>query len=292
VCSSDLSFSPVFGSDAPEELTLTWNGLALHFVRTMTPALRRIESAEGSTDLVFDGDVRLRLTPGTDAGGSITLSPVNPAGAAASAPLVVPYTVTGIMENPPPGAALSWRRAGRTFLLTLPQSARADTSGQTVTLPLSATAGAAVLSVEGLRATAMTATRRLSVPSNRLPAEASMPSEDRLQAALAAYADAAYRGWSASRYSAAESRWQLADRTAGVSEDIGVGLLAESIARGTWQKMFALWLNALALHQKESPSLAPPFTTSAYLGGVRDFANALKAGDAVQVDQVRASLER
>ncbi len=84
----------------------------------------------------------------------------------------------------------------------------------------------------------------------------------------------------------------MADGSAGVSEDLGVGLLAESIARGTWQKMFPLWSNAQALHSKETPSLALDSTTSAYVGGVRDFANALQADSVARIDQARDALER
>lgn len=287
-----FSLFPLFGSRAPEELTLTWNGLALHFAHSMTPALKGVESAAGSTDLVFDGDIRLRLTPGTDTGGSITFGPVSSAGAASIPPLVVPYSVTGILQYPPSGAALAWKRAGRTFLFTLPQGARTDTSGGTVTLPLSAAAWTAVLHVEGVNAAAQATTGRETAQSNRLPVETAMPTEAKLQAALAGYTDAAYKGWSESRYSASSLQWLLADGSAGVSEDLGVGLLAESIARGTWQKMFPLWSNARALHQKESPSLALDSATSAYVGGVRDFANALQAGSAARINQVRAALER
>ncbi len=287
-----FSLFPLLGSHAPEELTLTWNGLALHFARSMTPALKGVESEAGSTDLVFDGGTRLRLTPGTDIGGSITLSPVSSAAASASPPLVVPYSVTGLVRDPRSGSDLSWRRAGRTFLFTLPRGARTDPARGTVTLPLSDPAWTAVLHVEGVSAAAQTTTRGETVPSSRLPAESAMPNEDKLQAGLAGYADAAYKGWSESRYSSSASQWQLADGSWGLSEDLGVGLLAESISRGTWQKMFPLWANALALHQKESPSLALDSSTSAYVGGVRDFAEGLQAGSAARIDQVRAALER
>src|SRR5271157_1623918 len=68
---------PLFQSRVPEELTLTWNGLAMHFSRSMTPGLKGFEPGPDNTaDIVFDGDVRLRVSPGTDTGGSITLSPV------------------------------------------------------------------------------------------------------------------------------------------------------------------------------------------------------------------------
>ena len=125
-----FSLFPVLGSRVPEELTLTWNGLALRFTRSMTPALTGIETTAGSTDLLFEGDVRLRLTPGTDAGGSITLSPVGAAASAVPAALVVPYSVAGVVQDPPAGSGLSWKRAGRTFLFTLPRGARSDPDGR------------------------------------------------------------------------------------------------------------------------------------------------------------------
>ena len=161
-----------------------------------------------------------------------------------------------------------------------------------MTLPLSTAAGTAVLHVEGVSAEARTVPPRETAAGNKLPVESAMPSESGLQAALAAYADAAYAGWSGSRYSTSASQWLLADGSSGVTEDIGVGLLAESISRGTWQKMYPLWTNALSLHQKESSSRATDATTSAYVGGVKDFADALDADTASRANQARAAIEQ
>jgi hypothetical protein len=118
-----------------------------------------------------------------------------------------------------------------------------------------------------------------------------MPSEDRLQASLAAYADAAYQGWSVSRYLAADARWQLVDGTAGFSEDIGIGLLAESVARGTWQRMFPLWSNAVAAEKRRAPQAALTLATSAYVGGTREFAKSLQERAAQHLEKVRSLLE-
>src|SRR5271165_1644871 len=86
------SLFPLFQSRAPEELTLTWNGLALRFSRTMTPGLTSWEPAENrSTDIIFNGNLRLRLSPGADTGGSLTFFPVGGAGSAAPSALVVPF---------------------------------------------------------------------------------------------------------------------------------------------------------------------------------------------------------
>jgi hypothetical protein len=119
-----------------------------------------------------------------------------------------------------------------------------------------------------------------------------MPTEDSLQASLAAYTDAAYQGWSVSRFMTAGSQWQLADGSAGFSEDIGIGLLAESVTRGTWQQIFPLWADAQAQQQRRAPQGALSFTTSAYTGGIRDFAKAQQDRTSSQVEQVRALLQR
>ncbi len=113
-----------------------------------------------------------------------------------------------------------------------------------------------------------------------------------MQASLAAFADAAYQGWSDSRYLAADARWQLADGTPGFSEDIGIGLLAESVARGTWQQFFPLWSSALAAQRQRDPQADLSFSASAYVGGERDFAGAERIRSAQQLPRVRTLLER
>jgi hypothetical protein len=284
------SLFPLFLSRAPESLTLTWNGLALHFSRAMSPSLKGYEpSPDRSADLVFEGDLRLRLIPGADTGGSITFSPVGAAAASSSSPLVVPFTLAGVLEDPPAGAALAWKRAGRTYLLTLPQGAKTDVASGTITLPLAGPSWSGVLRVAGVTAAGRAVSTSAPAQAPRLPDEAAMPSESRLQAALSAFADAAWQGWSVSRFSAPDSRWQMADGTTGFSEDIGVGLLAESIARGTWQQIFPLWTTAMGAQQQRDPSVLS-FAASGYVGGIRDFAR-VRAGRTVQqLVQVHALL--
>ena len=66
---------PVFQSSVPETLTLTWNGLSLHFSRSTSPGLKGYEpAADRGADLVFDGGARVHLSPGADTGGSIMIS--------------------------------------------------------------------------------------------------------------------------------------------------------------------------------------------------------------------------
>jgi hypothetical protein len=280
-----FSLLPLFHSRVPEELSLTWNGLTLHFGHSASPALEGFESEEGSTDIVFIGGARLRLTPGADTGGSLSLTPV--AGAAgAGAAAVVPFSVEGVLESPPPGAALAWKRAGREFILTLPGGAQTDVSAGTLTLPL-ASAAAAVLQVQGVAA----ARPAMRAPAAaKLPQESSMPSDARLQASLAAWSDAAWQGLSGSRYVAAEGSWRLGDGTAGFSEDIGTALCAEAVARGAWQTAFPVWADALSRQHDKAAALT--LTSSAYVGGERDFARAWRSRAAAMADQAGNAISR
>ncbi|MGO9308207.1 MAG: hypothetical protein ACLQDL_04190, partial [Spirochaetia bacterium] len=282
---------PLFQSREPEELTVTWNGLSMRFSQSTTPGLKGFEPGpDNAADIVFDGGIRLRVSPGADTGGSMTLSPVGAGAGGAYAALVVPFRVAGALDDSSAGTALAWHRAGRTFRFTLPGSARTDLAAGTLTLPLSGPAWSGTLQVEGAPVVARQSAAG-SPPRARLPDEASLPSEEGLHAALAAFTDAAYRGWSESRYLAADARWQLADGTAGFAEDIGVGLLAESIRRGTWRQMFPLWSSALAAQQGRTPQAALSFVTSAYVGGEKDFASASPARIAQQLAQVGALLD-
>lgn len=280
---------PLFPSRSLEELTLSWNGFALRFSRGATPGLRTWESTPDGNEVVFDGDVRLRLSPGNDVGGSLTLAPVPGTGAGAT--LVIPFTVTGILSDPPAGAALAWSRAGHTYLLSLPSGAHADASTGTLTLPLGA--GAASLRIQGITAAAAPARAtpaRATTQPARIPDESAMPSTSQMQAALTGLADKAYAGWSQTRFSSSAAVWTLPDGSAGFSEDIGVGLLAESIARGTWQKIFPLWSDALARQQQRTPNAQLIYSSCTYVGGVRDFVRILPARAGAQVEQARGLL--
>ena len=290
--SGRYSAFPIFQSAVPENLTLTWNGFTLHFSRSMSPALKGYEpTLDRGADIVFDGGARLHFSPGADTGGSITVSSPGSASAGGSV-IVVPFTVAGALLDPPPGAALAWRRSGRNYLLNLPAAAQTDVAEGTLTVPLAGPAWSGAFQVQGVAAAA----RPASTPAparaqpSRLPDLSSMPSEDRLQASLTAYADAAYQGWSAARYRPTDGQWLMADGTAAFSEDIGVGLLAEAIARGSWPKMLALWSSAAALQQARA--LQAPMATSAYTGGLRDFAKAQLDRSQQMVAQARTLLDR
>ena len=283
--SGRFSALPLLRSRVPEQLALTWNGLTLRFARGTSPALQGFEADGPGTDLVFDDGARLRLAPGSDTGGSLTLTPQG-AGVSTDAAVVVPFSLEGVMLSPPPGAALAWKRSGREFLLTLPQGAHTDLAAGTLTLPLTG-AASAVLQVQGVAA----ASRPMEIAAAaRAPQESAMPTVDRLQAALATWTDHAWQGWSATRYVAADGTWRLADGSAGFSEDTGIALCAEAIARGAWQAAFPLWSDAVAHQRAQGTQML--LGSSVYIGGERDFARAYRARVTAQVSQAAASLAR
>src|SRR5208283_5596823 len=66
---------PLFQPRALQSLTLSWNGMALRFSRSATPALEGFETTDAGAAIILANNVRLRLTPGNDLNGSLTISP-------------------------------------------------------------------------------------------------------------------------------------------------------------------------------------------------------------------------
>jgi len=285
--SGRFSVLPLFHSRVTEQLAVTWNGLTLRFARGSSPAVQGFEAEGSGTDIVFDDGARLRLVPGTDTGGSLTLTPVE-AGASAHAAVVVPFSLEGVMLSPPPGAALAWRRSGREFLLTLPQGAQTNIPSGTLTLPLSGDASA-VLRVQGVAAAASRLVAETPA-ATRLPPESALPTAAKFQAVLGSWADAAWQGWSATRYIASAASWRLADGGSGFTEDIGIALCAEAVARGASQTAFPLWADALT---RQRAAGAPVVGGSCvYVGGERDFSRVYASRVAAQAGQAAAALAR
>ena len=282
---------PLFRPRTLQSLTLTWNGMALRFSRWATPALEGFETSDAGAAIVLANNVRLRVTPGNDLSGSLSISPEASSTAADAGPLVIPFTLSDPVQEQPAGSALSWERGGRTYFLSLPPGARVDAESRLLTLPLDSKgidlrmAGALVLhaSARALPARA---------PAPPLPEEKSLPSTDQMQAAVARYVDAAYAGWTGTRFSAADGLWKMPDGSAKFSDDIGVGLLAESMYRGTLDRYLPGWSEAIAQQQDRVPGQKLALRTSAYAGNVRDYLHALQSDAAADVDRARGLLAR
>jgi len=275
---------PLFQSRVVRDLTVSWNGLAMRFSAATTPSLETVESTtDGGSDLVFAGDLRIHVAPGRDTNGSLFLTTVP--GSTGSQSILVPFTVAGVLLSPAPNAALGWNRSGHTYLLSLPASAQVDLSAQTLSIPLDGSTWTIGLKMAGTSAVVAAApASRLAPAAARIPDVKGMPTDEQLSARVSAFIDSAYAGWSQTRFTASAG-WKLPNGTIGFSEDIGVPLLAESIARGTWQKMLPLWSDALAAQQSANTGLA--FTTSTYIGGVRDYVRALQGRTTAAIDTLR-----
>jgi hypothetical protein len=286
---------PLFQARALRDLTLSWNGMSLRFSGSTRPALAAYDISGDGRDIVFDTEMRLRLSPGSDAGGSLAITRLASTGGAST--LVVPFSVSGVRELSAVPGTLAWKRAGRTFFLELPAGTQIDDEGRTLTLPAGAAGWTVRLRTEGVAVGAAavstivrTAPASSAAAPSRLPDEKSMPTNEQLQTALSHFTDASFAGWTSSRFSPADGRWKLPDGSTAFSEDIGTALLAEAVARGSWQQYLPLWLDALARRQKASPDVQPAFTTSAYVGGVRDYARSAAARDAALIEKARALL--
>jgi hypothetical protein len=286
---------PLFQTRVLNTLTVTWNGMSLHFARRMTPALQGIETGDAGTDILFAGDARLYLSADADTAGSLSLSAAAPS--AAGAALLVPFTVSGVPVEAAAESALSWKRAGQLYLLSLPAGAKADAAARLLTLPLGQGAGMATLKVAGA-AIASAPARSAPVPAAakpkaaKPPDEKSMPTAEQLKDALGRFVEAAYLGWTQDRYSAATGQWKLADGSLGFSADIGVPLLAEAVTRGAWQRVQPLWAGAATQQARRAGEAPSPGAESAYLGGVREYLRSFSARQAADAERVRGLLQK
>ena len=284
---------PHFRPHALQSLTLSWNGVALRFSRSAAPALEGFETSDAGAAIVLANNVRLRLTPGNDLDGSLSISPEASSTGAAAAPLVIPFTLSGPVLVQAAGSVLSWERGGRTYLLSLPTGARVDAESRLLTLPLDSRGiDLRLAGAPALMASSRVLPARVAAQSPQLPDEKSLPSADQMQTAVARYVDAAYAGWTGTRYSAQDGLWKMPDGSAKFSDDIGVGLLAESLYRGTMDRFLPIWSDAVARQQDRLPGQKLALRTSVYAGNVRDFLGVLQSDAASDVDRARGLLAK
>jgi hypothetical protein len=284
---------PLFQTRVLNDLTVSWNGMSLHFSRRTSPALLGIEEGDSGMDILFADDARLRLSADAGTAGSLSLSAAAPSTGSAGAALLIPYTLTGVPLDSPADSALSWKRAGRLFFLNLPTGAQADAEMRVLTLPLRPGAGAATLRVAGAEvatAPAHPVAARAASRAVKLPDEKLMPTVEQLQDTLGRFVDAAYLGWTQDRYSPSTGQWKMADGSLGFSAEIGVPLIAESITRGAWQRVLPLWSGAETMQERRGG--AAPDPTSGYVGGVREYVHALAARQAADLERARGLLAK
>jgi hypothetical protein len=104
--------------------------------------------------------------------------------------------------------------------------------------------------------------------------------------AVAAYVNAAYAGWTSSRYNASSLTWVGPDGSAEFSEATLVAYLAEAWARDDYDRAFAEMRRAPDLHPGSLGLLS-----SVYLGHLTEVSSALGATDAALSAEIRLDIE-
>ena len=274
---------PLFNRTFLQSLTLSWNGLDLRFSRPAAPGVLRFDAAAGAADII-DGHARLRVSLSGDPVSAFTISQVGDAGAASATVITIPFRVSGIVQKDSGQGRLSWRTGGRSFELSVSPGANIDYDARTIGLPLGG----------GLHFVVLSPASKLEAPPRaaRLPDEKSLPTAERLAASIARFSDRAYAGWIRTRFSANNGTWRMADGSQAFSEDIGIGLLAESVARGTLPAAVQAWGSALDARLEQGPAPMLSFATSVYTGRVKDFARSQQDRDPVEVGRLQGLAAR
>jgi hypothetical protein len=281
---------PLFQSLKLDDLDVSWHGMSFRFSRQSTPALQAVQARDQGTDILFADGTRLRLTENGDSPGSCSIAAIGPA---AGGQLVVPFRLSGSLQEDGLQPGLSWRKDGRGYVLGLPAGGHADWTASFLSLPLGAGTGAVSLrAAAGTAPVAVPGRMARAAARPRLPDAKSMPTADALETALHRFTDAAYSGWTGARYSAVDGLWKMPGGALGFSESVGVGLLAESIARGTWAAALAQWTDALARQERRAPDAVLPAATSPYVGGLREYAASLQSSAADRVAHARGLLSK
>ena len=278
---------PLFRSQRLEELTLSWNGFALRFSRRSAPRLERVDVRTGEASILFEGDTRLTVSELPASQGSLLVTLVAPPGGEKNRMLSARYTVAGIARLGEGASGLAWERDGKSFSIALPSGARIDAARRIVELPVQGAAG----SLRIVFSEAKAASPAASSPSP-LPDESALASPEELKAAIARFLDSAYKGWSESRLFAGDGLWRMPDGTRGFAEGIGTGLLAESLARGSYADRLALWSDALERHLRLDQAAAIDYETSPYTGAVREYLRRRLERERTEIARIRDRLAR
>jgi hypothetical protein len=264
---------PLFNRSRLEALTLSWNGITLSFSRGSNPGLLMMETGAGTADIVFGDKERLRLSAPDAHGSALTLSRV-PDGAQAGDALRIPFRISGILQAGAGANAISWKRGAGSFQLALPSEASVDYSTRVIRLAPSVNGSSADIRFVSLSPEAAheaePAASRPQAP--RLPGEQSLPTMDQLAASISRWSDAAYAGWSSGRYAPGSRTWKMPDGRQGFAEEIGTGLLAEALARGSFAAALQTWTGALNNQLAGDAAARLRFPNCVYTGRVRDFA--------------------
>jgi hypothetical protein len=240
--------------------------------------LREMRSHGEGIDLGFERDLRLELRRADD--GSLSLALAGAAGErlSLSVPLRVPGGLAPLGEVP----LVSWRRAGRSYYLSLPQGSRIDAATGSLVLSFGADSrelrfGPAAGDGEDLSA-------------RWLSDQAALVDQAGFAASRDAFLDEAWRGWTKARRSSDGTLWQGADGRYVFNEDVGPALLAEAIERGEYAALRGPVAAALDRQLRQAPSSVQSAAASAFVGSLREHVRRVQAAEAPGIDRVRTLL--
>ncbi len=240
--------------------------------------LREMRGHGEGVDLGFERDLRLELRRVDDGSWSLALAGAAGESLSLSVPLHVPGGLAPLGEVP----LVSWRRAGRSYYLSLPQGSRVD-----------AAAGSLVLSfgADSRELRFGPAAGEGEDPSARwLSDQAALVDQQGFEAARGAFLDAAWQGWTKARRSSDGTLWQAADGRYVFNEDVGPALLAEAIEREEYPAQRAPVATALNRQLRQTPDSVQSAAASVFVGNLREHVRRVRAAEAPGIERIRTLL--
>ena len=277
---------PLFGQ-VVDRATVSYQGLRLSFgpstpVRSAAggePVLLRGMHGYGEgVDIVFERDLRLELRRSDDGAWSLALAGAAGESLSLSVPLTVPGGPAPLGEVP----MISWRRAGRSYYLSLPRGSRFDAASGTLALSLGPGSrelrfGPALGEGESLSARWLSDQAALVDPAGFAAARDTFLAE-------------AWQGWTKARRSPDGALWQGADGRYVFNEDVGMALLTEAVERGAYPAERALVATALDRQLRQAPDTVRSAAASAFVGSLREHVRRVRAAEAPGIERVRTLL--
>lgn len=276
---------PLFGR-VVRRGAITYQGLRLSFGPS-TPVvsasggelalIRDMRSLTDGVDIGFERGIRLELRRSED--GSFSLALAGAEGGRLS--LTLPLTVPGGLEMLGDAPMVSWRRAGRSFYLSLPQGSQVDPAAGTLALSLAPGS-------RELRFGAALGSEDLS--ARWLSDQAALVGEEEYLATRGAFLEEAWKGWTKARRSSDGTLWQGADGRWGFNEEVGPALLAEALARGEYPTQRTLVAAALDRQLREAPGSVQSAAACAFVGGLRERTRRTRNAEAPGIERIRTLL--
>jgi hypothetical protein len=177
---------------------------------------------------------------------------------------------------------ISWRRAGRSYYLSLPRGSRFDAASGTLALSLGPGSrelrfGPALGEGESLSARWLSDQAALVDPAGFAAARDTFLAE-------------AWQGWTKARRSPDGALWQGADGRYVFNEDVGTALLTEAVERGAYPAERALVATALDRQLRQAPDTVRSAAASAFVGSLREHVRRVRAAEAPGIERVRTLL--